>query len=233
VAKPLLQRAFEDTYALKLEDVIGSVDLALGTYRLSVSTMIPEFTKVAWDLKKDDIVKATPGMTRKRFLYNISRQSFEKEWGRDYRRPGIGARVLAWVVRVVPKVGPLRALSPKMPTPQTALLFERSFNVTLDSYRGYLAHVPAGGPHLPDLDLDTGQVAHAGEYPLADKAYADLLAKLNDQNFKGVPPELRADILRYYENLNAPIATRKDAARWDKTLTALARLRALELPPTS
>src|SRR5689334_10057208 len=47
VAKPLLQRAFQETYGLKLEDVFGSVDLSIGSYRRSVSKMIPEMTRVA------------------------------------------------------------------------------------------------------------------------------------------------------------------------------------------
>ena len=37
VSKPLLERAFEDTYCLKMEKVFRDVDLALGTYRYSVS----------------------------------------------------------------------------------------------------------------------------------------------------------------------------------------------------
>src|SRR5712671_694701 len=38
VSKPLLERAFQETYGLKLDDVFGSVDLAIGSYRRSVST---------------------------------------------------------------------------------------------------------------------------------------------------------------------------------------------------
>src|SRR5882724_9011096 len=37
VSKPLLERAFQETYGLKLEDVFGSTDLAIGSYRRSVS----------------------------------------------------------------------------------------------------------------------------------------------------------------------------------------------------
>ena len=35
VSKPLLERAFLETYGLKLDDVFGSVDLAIGSYRRS------------------------------------------------------------------------------------------------------------------------------------------------------------------------------------------------------
>src|SRR6266853_6582871 len=60
VAKPLLERAFQETYGLKLEDVFGSVDLAIGSYRRSVSTLIPEMTRVAQLSRRDVIVKDTP-----------------------------------------------------------------------------------------------------------------------------------------------------------------------------
>src|SRR5207253_6204408 len=47
VSKPLLERAFEKTYYLKLEDVFGDVDLAIGSYRRGVGKFIPEVTRVA------------------------------------------------------------------------------------------------------------------------------------------------------------------------------------------
>jgi hypothetical protein len=47
VSKPLLQRAFQETYGLRLEDIFGSVDPAIGSYRRSISRMIPEMTRVA------------------------------------------------------------------------------------------------------------------------------------------------------------------------------------------
>jgi len=49
------------------------------------------------------------GMTRKKFLYNLSRSSFEKNWGGTYRRPGIRSRMLAGVFHLVPRVGAFKA----------------------------------------------------------------------------------------------------------------------------
>src|SRR5262249_31168370 len=134
-----LERSFQHTYGLDLNDVFATLDLAVGTYRKTVSSLIPKMTQVAWELKKDDIEKSQPGMTRNRFLYNISRAEYEKQWGTRYRTPGLGTRVLAAVVRVLPKVGPLRALSFKMPTPQAEKLFMDSFNVTVEKDRSLLA----------------------------------------------------------------------------------------------
>jgi hypothetical protein len=87
VARPLLERAFLDTYGLKLGDVFTSVTLAIGSYRHAVSSTVPGLTRVAWQMKKSEIIKDTPSATRKRFLYNLSGASYQKEWGKEYERP--------------------------------------------------------------------------------------------------------------------------------------------------
>src|SRR5579863_6698800 len=84
VAKPLLERAFRDTYGLEMKDVFGNLDLALASFRYSVGSIIPGMTRVAWRLKKESIVREVPGATRKKFLFNLSRSSYEKKWGREY-----------------------------------------------------------------------------------------------------------------------------------------------------
>ena len=73
-------------------------------------------TKVAWESKNDEIVKARPAAIRQKFVYNLSRASFEKEWGTEYERPGVFARFLAFLFRMIPKVGPFKALSFKSPS---------------------------------------------------------------------------------------------------------------------
>src|SRR6202021_2750852 len=40
VSKPVLERAFQDTYSLELVDVLPKDDLAIGTFRRSISTII-------------------------------------------------------------------------------------------------------------------------------------------------------------------------------------------------
>src|SRR6202035_1594646 len=89
VAKPLLQRAFEDTYGMTLEKAFLDVDLAIGSYRRTVGTILPAMTRVAWQIKKQEIQKESPSVTRKDFLYNLSRSSYQKNWGSTNRGPGI------------------------------------------------------------------------------------------------------------------------------------------------
>src|SRR5260370_29965984 len=68
VSKPVLERAFRDTYGLEMKDVFGNLDLALGSFRYSVGSIIPGMTRVAWQLKKDQVTKEIPGITRQKFL---------------------------------------------------------------------------------------------------------------------------------------------------------------------
>ncbi len=218
VSKTLLDQAFQETYDLQLKDVFKTLDLALGTYRKTVSSLLPEMTKAAWVLKKDDIEKATPGITRKKFLYNLSRTSYEKEWGHNYDKPGIWARFIAWMFRVIPKVGPFKALAFKPPTKQTEAFFESSFDLTVDREKTYLAEVKADRLKLPNMDFDTGNPSVVGEYSLADTTYSKLLDKLSDKKLEGVTPELRANILDFYRS-KTPADDPKAAAAMESLKT--------------
>ena len=199
VAKPVLERAFEKTYGLPLKAVSSNLDLALGTYRFAVSKLIPEMTKVAWQAKKKDLIKADPGVTKRRFTYALSGASFEKDWGTNYERPGLGARILAFVLRIIPKVGPFRALSFKAPGPNAQKLFMDSFTGTLSEYQQKLARVKSGElPDLPDYNFDTGEPSAFGRYGMADEAVEKLLEKLNEQDFKEADEDLGKTIMAFF-----------------------------------
>ena len=144
VSKPVLERAFEETYGMKIEHVFANFDLAIGSYRRTVSSVLPAMTRVAWQIKKQEIMKDAPGITRKKFLYNISRSSYEKNWGTTYPKPGRRSQVLAFFFRIVPRVGPFKALAFKRLTPATEKIFMASFNASIDRYRELLAELKAG-----------------------------------------------------------------------------------------
>jgi hypothetical protein len=226
VSKPLLERAFRDTYSLEFTDLFSNVDLALATYRYSVSKMIPEMTKVAWDLKKDDLQKSQPGMARRKFRYNLSRASYEKDWPSQYKKPGIFARILAFFFELIPKVGPLKAAAFKPPTSQTITLFEDSFNKTLDEYHKLLAAAGEGRLALPNSDFDTGQPTSPGEYSLADAAFSKLAIELAGKDPSKVDAKVVKEVLAFYQNLNQSFSTRSNPKQWDDTMKALAVLRA-------
>src|ERR1700675_2937842 len=82
VSAPLLEQAFQETYGLDLKSVLANEDKALNSYRRDVSTLLPKATPISCSLKKDEIMRDAPGTTKRKFLYNLSRASYEKEWGR-------------------------------------------------------------------------------------------------------------------------------------------------------
>ena len=225
ISKPLLERAFAETYGLQLKDVIPNDDLAIGTFRRSISKIIPEMTRVALLSRKKEIVRDTPNFNKKVFLYNLSRAQYQKEWGTEYRRPGVGTRILAFFLRLVPKFGPFKALAFKIPTTQTEDMYIKSINKTVDDYGALLRQERTGKLLLSDLDCDTGRPTRAGEYSLADDTYARLLGDLAKKKFDQTPPELREDILSFYSDLTAPIATKRDAKAWKATLDDLDKLK--------
>src|SRR5258705_9143653 len=134
VAADLLERAFHDTYGLEMKDVFASEDLGIGTCRYSVGTLIPQITRVAWEKKGSDIEKLRPNVERSAFVYTYTRQQYEKEFGKGYKRPGIFARFFVFVVRILPNIGPLKALAFKAPTPEAERLFGESFKAGRDRY---------------------------------------------------------------------------------------------------
>jgi hypothetical protein len=83
---------------------------------------------------------------------------------------------------------------------------------------------------LPNLDLDTGRAVQPGGYSLTDSTYAELLHRIALQPAQPIPPGVKSDILAYYANPNAPIATKKDPAKWAQVQADLITLAAM---PTS
>jgi hypothetical protein len=230
VSVPLLEQAFQETYGLDLKSVLSDEDKVLGSYRHDVSQLLPKATRIAWSLKKDEIMKDQPGATKKRFLYNLSRASYQKNWGRNYQPPTFGERFLAFLVRILPKIGPLRVLQFKTPTPETERLFEASFNATLDRYRKMLGQVDTGKLDLPNDNFDTGEVTGPGKYRLNDEAHAELLDALAKQNFTGASPEVRAELLEFYGHSDAPYATKRKPKVWAKVQAQLKQLK-MAAPP--
>jgi hypothetical protein len=204
VSKELLDRAFQDTYGLKLKDLFSTLDLALGTYRFSVSTLLPGVTRAAWELKSAEIEKSQPTVSRRQFLYNIKRASYRKEWGTSYRSPGFFARFLTVLSRVLPKVGPLQGLAFKVPTPPTERMFEDSFDAAVRRDRQSFADAEKGELRIVNRDLDTGNLVKPGEYEFTDKTYDKLLVKLAAKQFSRVTPELRKNIVDFYAHMKTP-----------------------------
>src|SRR5207253_306349 len=229
VSRPVLEQAFRETYGLELKDVLVSEEKVLNSYRRDVSKLIPKATRIAWHLKKDEIKDDIPDATKKKFLFNLSRANYEREWGKDYRKPSPGERFLAFLYKLIPKFGPLKILQFRTPTPQTEQMFEASFNATLDRYRELLTEVREGRLDLPNNNFDTGEQAGPGKYRLNDEAHAELLDKLAESKFAGATSEVKAELLRFFADPDAPYATKRNAKAWTKVQTQLQQLKSAQI----
>jgi len=224
VSKPVLERAFARTYSVNMSSIFFSVDLAIGSFRHAVSTVIPRTTKVAWHLKRREIQNSDHSETKAKFIYNISNSGYRKEWGGDYEKPGFFARFKAFLSHLVPKIGPFSALAFHPPTPAVEQIYMHSVNESLDQYRSLLIAQGEGRLQLPNDNLDTGGLTDPAVYRLTDETYANLLGMTNG---KPISDALRRDILRYYADPDRGFATKKDPVAWQTVLSELDRLKAM------
>ena len=232
VSKPLLERVFPIVYGLPLKDVLTHEDIAVGSYRFAVSRMIPRMTQVALQTHKKELIREKSNFAKRKFLYRLSRSDYEKQWGKDYKKPGVGTRILSTLLRYMPKIGPFKGMAFNNPTPQTEDLYFKSINTTVDQYRVFLEEVRNDKLVLPNCDLDSGQATKPAEYSLTDDAYARLLAQLSERKFNLTSPELRDNILQFYSDSTAAIETKRDRVRWQAVLTELDQLKATAPAPT-
>jgi hypothetical protein len=225
VSRPLLDQAFRETYGLELKNVLVNEDKALNSYRRDVSKLIPKATRIAWHLKQDEIKDDIPDAAKRKFLFNLSRSNYEREWGKDYRKPNAGERFLAFLFRLIPKFGPLQILQFKTPTPQTERMFEASFNATLDRYRELLTELRESRLDLPNDNFDVGENTGPGKYRLNDEAHAKLLGKLAELKFVDASPEVKTELLSFFAEPDAPYATKRNAKAWAKVQVQLEQLK--------
>ena len=231
VARRVLDQAFRETYGLELKSVLLDEDKALNSYRRDVSKLIPKATRIAWHLKKDEIKDDIPDATKKRFLYNLSRSSYEREWGKNYKRPSAGEVFLAFLYKLIPKFGPLKVLQFRTPTPETEHMFEASFNATLTHYRKLLMETGEGTLQLENDNFDIGEKTGPGRYRLNDEAHAALLDKLAATKFAEVTSETKAELLQFFADPDAPYATKRKAKAWAKVQAELRQLKTAPAKP--
>ena len=226
VATPLLERAVRETYGLEMRDLFGDLDRSIATYRYSVSQIIPTLTEAAWRDKHDEIVKLTPAIDRSAFVFSYPRAAFEKDYGTDYQRPGLFARFLGVLYRILPKVGPLKPLSFKAPTPEAAELFAKSFRDATAKFRTEVNDLKDRTFEVANANFDTGRPSRFGDYSLADETYGELLERLSDQKFKGTPVALTRNIVSFYGDGPGPsVLDKKVRKRWAKVERTLEELR--------
>src|SRR5580692_5584435 len=66
VSKPVMERAVVQTYDLKVQDIFGDEDLAIGSFRRSISVVIPEMTRVALLNRNNEVIRDSPNFDKKK-----------------------------------------------------------------------------------------------------------------------------------------------------------------------
>ena len=235
VSAPLLERAFFDTYGIKLSDVMpreesrhqhlspqrqpdsaGDDQGRADGERRPVAAGDPELQPRS----TSSITCRTPTMTASPGAPGI-------------KKPGPGAHFMAGIFKVMPKVGPLQAVDFKEPTPKTERHVFQECGPDHRPLRSGASRGKGGDLQTPNIDLDTGKPTGRGEYPLADYTYREWLDELAEDHFNHMNQAMRQNILDFYQGFGPPepgAGTDKCvAARWRKTETELNQLRAVAL----
>jgi hypothetical protein len=199
VSQSLIARAFQDTYGIATQEFLRNEDVSIESYRFAISRVIPEMTQVALASRSQHLEEKNDS-AKQEFLYHLSRADYQKDFGAKYRRPGCFARVLAFLLKLVPKFGPLKALAYKDPTPQTEDLYFKSMDNVVKEYQKLVHQTRARDLKIPNRNLDTGEPTVAGTYWLADQAYDDLVRRLARDHFSHVGPALKKNILEYFSS---------------------------------
>ncbi len=172
VAKSLMDRAFQETYGIPVSSVLTREDMAISSYRRAVSSLIPKMTRLAFVSYKKEIQQAAPGMEKRKFLYRLNQTEFKKDFGNEYYRTGFWGHVVAFLLRMVPKVGPFKGLRVTVPDAQEQTIYITSINATVDRYRSYLAQVHAASAPLPPPDPKDAEAARKAADAIAKDATA-------------------------------------------------------------
>jgi hypothetical protein len=248
-----LALAFYETYGLTEDfNVSKSRQFNMKTYRFATRTLIPRVAYAVTLLhrKQLPVEQNTPDAIE---IENESAAAAKLyDWAAYRKKAEVRTHLLAGVLWVLPKVGPLQMVAVKGPTAAaeadymhsvvsaTTVLHERlalftpvevrqTRTLTATTSTETLGPVEAAHP-LPNRDLDTGQVVKPGGYSLTDTTYAELLHRLTQTPTQPIPPGIKSDVEAYYADPNAPIVTKQHPDEWKKVQE---ELKILEAMPTS
>jgi catechol 2,3-dioxygenase-like lactoylglutathione lyase family enzyme len=228
VADRLLRVAFWETYGLELREVLGPEFPAMRSYRSSVRRFIPLFAYAEVVIHKHHFQQDVPNQEFATYMQRLRQIDYGKRFANAYRNPGIGAHLIAVLIPILPRIGPLAYLAIKDPKAETEQLYVTSVNRSVDFYRRRLGEFRGdltASVDLPNRDLDTGEVVRPGAYRLTDQTYARLLQRITARPERAVRAGIKRDILAYYADPNAPIVTKRHKRAWKRVLAGLQELK--------
>ncbi|MEO6829604.1 MAG: zinc dependent phospholipase C family protein [Acidobacteriaceae bacterium] len=231
VPRRLLEQAFFETYGLRLRRVLGRPAPAIKSYRSSIKGILPKVARAEVLIHHNDFPRDDDSTTYREFVTRQSKAAVDDRWGRFSRKPEFTVHLLAIVIRIVPKIGPLSSLAIRGPNTKTNGWYIESMNRSTVDYERLLKELrknPRKQLNLPDRDLDTGNPVEPGSYALTDRTYAQLLKQVTAEPGRAVPAGLQQNVLAYYADSNAPITTKKNDRAWKRVQQELPVLRGMK-----
>ncbi|NEU08517.1 zinc dependent phospholipase C family protein [Flavihumibacter sp. R14] len=205
IAKPVIEKAFYRTYGIAVNDVFSDFDVAISTYRWTIKSLLPNIVRTGWAKKKSEIRKLQPDATARSFSYRMKNRMYYQEFGKHSQKTGFFQSIIARLIPVLPKIGPLAKLKFKTPTPEAEQLFIRSFDTTLVKYDQAIASLHKGNEiHLQNKTLDTGHQTVWGEYPIADENYETFLLMHSEKKFENVNQDVKTNLILFFKSSNPP-----------------------------
>ncbi len=206
VSRDLLERAFYETYSLHLREVLGGRRPTFRSYNWAVRSFLPRIAYAETVLHRNQFTADATGSNLHLYEENLAQADFQNAWSRYRRRPGLKTHLVALLLKIVPKIGPLSLAKIRVPSARTEDLYVSSLNRSIGEFKSRLQTLSQPGDGLdlgPNRDLDTGRAIRPGEYPLTDQTYAKLLDKLGEHRDRPLPPLLRSEILAYFADPQA------------------------------
>ena len=210
-----LAQAFYETYGLS-EDFTKARFRRVNVkgFRFAVRSFLPRVAYAVTVLHRSQMPADSTSADIQKLDQEVTKIAAENDWDKYRKKPGIGTYCLAGIIYIVPKVGSLKLVSIKGPTAATEEEYVRSVNRSAEALSAGLGRFGKPRQGLVNRDLDTGAPVRPGTYVLTDETYATLVDRLTEDPHHSVPPGLKADILNFYADANAPIATKKDPHKW-------------------
>ncbi len=207
-------------------------------YRFATRTFIPRIAYALTLLHRKHEPNEPVSKVRSDYDQQVAAMAGIDNWDSYRHHAGIGTYMLAGLIFILPKVGPIKLVAIKGPSQETEEEYLHSvvtsvvalqrdlvrFTVPADTGNAHPRPLPPRRHPLPNRDLDTGNVVQPGGYPLTDSTYAELLHRLVMDTAQKIPPGIKEDIQAYYANPALPITTKKNEEAWTQVQADLAKL---------
>ena len=192
VPRGLLERAFVATYGIEVRELVGKTLPAMRSYRTSVRTLIPVFSNAEIVLHGKQFAPDADTAEYRQFVKQLRQADYERHWAYTYRKPGIGSHLLAIVIKIIPKVGArLRLHGDQDSRCANGSVVHRKrqpFRRRLPAPSGRAAGPSRRGAlDLPTETLIPALESKAGDYPLTDDTYAELVSRLTSDPNRIIP----------------------------------------------